>query len=93
MHWNRKNQDSVMITPLLVVWCLALLLAPTLSVAAGNHIDWQVVASAGPDSAQAPVSERAHLKRRRFKLKRGSLFALSTEPLRRQQKDCSNCHY
>jgi hypothetical protein len=53
MNWNRKNQVSVTLTPLLFAWCLALAFAPTLSMAAGNHIDWQVVASSGPPAASS----------------------------------------
>jgi hypothetical protein len=53
MNWIRKKQVSAMLTPLLFVWCLALVFGPTLSMAASNHIDWQVVASAGPPASSA----------------------------------------
>jgi hypothetical protein len=53
MNWNRRGQAMTIWTPLLGIWFLALALTPTMSVAAGNHIDWQVVASAGPPQSSA----------------------------------------
>jgi hypothetical protein len=52
MNWNRKRKVMTVWTPLLLAWCLALVFAPTQSTAA-NHIDWQVVASAGPPASSA----------------------------------------
>jgi len=53
MNMNQKIRVTKVWTTLLPVWCLMLILAPTLSAAPGNHIDWQVVASAGPPTASA----------------------------------------